>query len=89
MIEDIELFSGVPERGHWPVVFDIDFFVKNDNPKRCVLFYKMANWEERSIQLKNVRVENIGSMITEAPTKALLTIMGLVREVCENSENTL
>ena len=30
-------------------------------------------------------VENMNSMITEAPTKAVLTFMGLVRGVCENS----
>ena len=28
-------------------------------------------------------VENMDSMITEAPTKAVLTLMCLVREVCE------
>ena len=38
----------------------------------------MAKWEEISIQL-----ENMDSMITEAPTKALLNFMGLVRGVCE------
>ena len=81
--EDIDFFSGVPEQGHWHVLFDIDFPVKNDNPKRCVLNYKMANWEEISIQLKNIMVENMHSMKTEAPTKALLTFMGLVRGVCE------
>ena len=45
----------------------------------------MANWEEVSIQLENIMVENMDSMITEAPTKALLMFMGLVRGVCENS----
>ena len=30
-------------------------------------------------------VKNMDSMITEATTKALLTLMGLVRGVCENS----
>ena len=85
MIEDIEVFSGAPEQGHWPVLFDIDIPVKNDNPKRRVINHKMANWEEISIQLKNTMVENMDSMITEAPTKALLTFMGLVRGVCENS----
>ena len=65
------ILSGAPEQVHWPVLFDIDFPVKNDNPKRCVLNYKMANWEEISIQLENIMVENMGSMITEARTKAL------------------
>ena len=50
-----------------------------------VLNYKMANWEEISIQLENIMVENMDSMITEAPTKDLLIFMGLVRGVCENS----
>ena len=45
----------------------------------------MANWEDISIQLENFKVENMNSMVTEAPTKALLTFMGLVRVVCENS----
>ena len=85
MIGDIEFFSGAPEQGHWPVLFDIDNPVKNDNPKRYVLNYKMANWEGISIQLENIMVEKMDSMITEAPTKALLTFMGLVRGVCENS----
>ena len=85
MIEDIEFFSGAPEQGHWPVLFDIDIPVKYDNPRRCVLNYKMANWEEISKQLENIMVENIDSLITEAPTKALPTFMGLVRGVCENS----
>ena len=44
----------------------------------------MANWEEISIQLENIMVENMDSMITEAPTKDLLIFMGLVRGVCEN-----
>ena len=78
MIEDIELFSGAPEQSHWPVLFDIS--VKNDNPKRGVLNYKMANWEEISIQMENSMVENMDSMITVAPTKALPTFMGLKEE---------
>ena len=45
----------------------------------------MANWEEISIQLENIMVENMDSMITEVPTKALLDFMGLVRGVCGNS----
>ena len=45
----------------------------------------MANWEEISTQLEQIVVENMDSMITEAPTNALLTFMGLVRGVCENS----
>ena len=45
----------------------------------------MAKWEEKSIHLENIMVENIDSMITETPTKALLTFMGLVRGLCENS----
>ena len=85
MIEDTEFFSLAPEQGRWPVLFDIDFPVKYDNPKRCVLNYKMAKWEEISILLENIMVENMGSMITDAPTKALLAFMGLVRGVCENS----
>ena len=44
----------------------------------------MANWEEISIQLENNMVENMDTIITEAPTKALLTFMGLVRGACEN-----
>ena len=84
MIEDIEFFSGAPEQGHWPVLVDIDIRVKYDNPKRCVLNYKMANWEEIGIQLERIMVETMDSMITEAPTKALLIFMGLVRGVCEN-----
>ena len=83
MIKYIEFFSGAPEQSHWPALFDIDIPVKNDNPKRCVLNYKMANWEEISIRLENIIVENMDSMITEAPTKAFLTFMGLVRGVCE------
>ena len=83
MIEVIEFFSGAPE--HWPVLFDIDFPVKHDNPKRCVLYYEMANWDEISIQLEKMMVENMNSMITEAPTKALVIFTGLVRGVCENS----
>ena len=75
MIEDIEFFAGAPELGHWPVLFDIDIPVKYDNPKRCVLNYEMANWEEIGIQLENIMVENMDSMITEAPTKALLMII--------------
>ena len=43
VIEDIDFFSGAPEQGHWPVLFDIGIPVKYDNPKRCVLNYKMAN----------------------------------------------
>ena len=43
VIEDIEFFSGAPEQGHWPVLFDIDIPLKNDNPKRCVLNYKITN----------------------------------------------
>ena len=85
MIEDFEFFSDAPEQGHWPVLFAIDIPVKYDNPKRCVLNYKLANWEEISIHLENIMVENMDSMITEAPTKALLMFMGLVRGVCENS----
>ena len=30
-------------------------------------------------------VDNMDSMITEAPTKTRLTFMGLVRVICENS----
>ena len=82
---DIEFFSGFPQKGQWPVLFDKDIPLKNDNPKRCVLNYKMANCEEIRIQLENIMVENIDSMITEAPTEVLLTFMGLVRGVCENS----
>ena len=52
VIEDIEFFPVAPEQGHWPVLFDIDIPVKYDNPKRCVLNYKMPNWEELSIQLE-------------------------------------
>ena len=85
MTEDIEFFSSAPEQGHWPVLLVVDIPVKSDNPKRCVINYKMANWEEIGIQLENSMVENMKSMITEAPTKALLTFMGLVRGVCENS----
>ena len=85
VIEDIVFFSGAPEQGHWSVLFNIDIPVKNDNPKRCVLNYKMANWEEISIQLKNILVEHMDSMITEAPTKTFLIFMGLVKGVCENS----
>ena len=85
VIEDIEFFSGAPEQGHWPVLFDIDIPVKYDNPKRRVLNYKMANWGKISIQLENIMVENMDSMITEAHTKAFLIFMGLVRGVCENS----
>ena len=73
------------EQGHWPVLFDIEIPVKIDIPTRCVLNYKMANWEERKMQLENIMVENMDSMITEAPTKAFPTIMGLVRGACENS----
>ena len=85
MIEDIEFFSGAPEQGHWPVVFEIDIPVKYDNPKWCLLNCKMANWEVISIQLENIMEENMDSMITEAPTKTLLIFVGLVRGVCENS----
>ena len=42
VVEDID-FSGAPEQSHWPVLFDIDIPVKNDNPKQCVLNNKMAN----------------------------------------------
>ena len=77
--------SGAPEHGLWPVPFEIDIPVKYDNPKRCMLNYKMANWEEIIIQLENIIVESMDSMITEAPTKTLLTFMGLVRGACENS----
>ena len=84
VIENIEYFSGAPEQGHWPVLFDIDIAVKYDNPKRWVLNYKMANWEEISIQLENIMVENMDITITEASTKALLIFMDLVRGVCEN-----
>ena len=84
VIEDIDFFSGAPEQGHWTVLFDIDIPVKND-PKRCMHNHKMANWEEISIQLEKIMVENMDSMITEAPTKTLLTFMDLVRGVCENS----
>ena len=73
MIEDIEFFSSAPEQGHWPVLFDIDIPVKYDNPKPCVLIYKMANWEGTSIQLENNMVQYKDSMINEAPMKALLT----------------
>ena len=45
----------------------------------------MANWEEISIQLENIMVENMDSMITGAHTKALLVFMGLVRGVFESS----
>ena len=45
----------------------------------------MATCKEKGIQLKNIMLENMDSMITEAPTKALLTYMGLVRGVCVNS----
>ena len=79
VIEDIEFFTGAPEQDHWPVLFDIDFPVKHDNAKRCVLNYKMTIWEDISIQLENIMVENIDCMITEAPTKALLIFIGLVR----------
>ena len=85
VIEDIEFFSGAPEQSHWPVLFDIDIPVKNDNPKRCVQNYKMTKWGGISLQLEKVMVENMDSMITEAPTKTLLTFMGLVRGVCEIS----
>ena len=85
MIENIEFFSGAPEQGHWPVLLDIVIPVKYNNLKRCVRNYKMANWEEISIQLENIMVENMDSMITEAPTKALLIFMRLMRGVCENS----
>ena len=37
------------------------------------------------MQLENIMVENMDSMITEAPKKALLTFMGLLRGVFENS----
>ena len=84
MIEDIEFFSDAQEQGHhWPVLFDIDFPVKNDNPKRCLLNYKMANWEEIGIQLENVMLENMDSIMTDAPTNALLKFMVLVRDVWE------
>ena len=82
VIENIEIFSGAPEQGHWPVLFDIDNPVKYDNPKRCVLNYTKANWEKIGL---HIIVENMDSMITEAPMKALLTFMGLVRRVFENS----
>ena len=85
VIEDIEFFIGAPEQGQRPVLFDIDIPVKYDNPKQCVLNYKMANREEISIQLNNIMVENMNSIITEAPKKALLIFMGLVRGFCENS----
>ena len=84
-IEDIEFFSCAPEQAHSPVLFDIYVPVKNDNPQRCVLNYKFANWEEIGVQLETIMVENMDSMITEAPTKAQLTFMGLVRGVCEKS----
>ena len=45
----------------------------------------MANWEKIRIQLEIFMVENKDSMIMEAPTKALLIFLGLVRGVCENS----
>ena len=64
-----EFFSGAPQQGHCPVLFDRDFPVKYDNPKWCVLNNKMKSWEELSIKLENILVENIDSMITEAPTK--------------------
>ena len=75
MIEDIEFFSAAPEQGHWLVLFDIDIPVKYDNPKRCVLNYKMAYWEEISIQLENFMVENMDGMITEAPTNRVFNNM--------------
>ena len=73
MIEEIEFFSGAPEQSHFPVLFDIDIPVKYDNPKRFLLNYKTANWEEISIHLEKIMVENMDSMISEAPTKALLS----------------
>ena len=76
-------YSGKKNVLSWTAMH-IDFVMCN-NPKRCVLNHKMANSEEISIQLENIMVENMDSMITEAPTKALLIFMGLVREVCENS----
>ena len=79
------IISGAPEQGHLSALFDIDIPVKNDTPKRCVLSYKIANWEEISIQLESFMVKNMDSMITEAHTKALLTFMGLVRGIYENS----
>ena len=85
LIEDIEFFYGAPEQGHWRVLFVIEIPMKYDNPKRCVLNYKTAKLEEMKIQLENIMVENMDSLITEAPTKALLTFMGLVRGVCERS----
>ena len=85
VIEDTEFFSLAPEQGRWPVLFDIVFPVKYDNPKQCVRNYKMAKSEEISIQLEYIMVENMDSLITELPTKALQTFMGLVRGVCENS----
>ena len=85
VIEVIEFFSGAPEQGHWPVLFDIGNPVKNDNPKQYVLNYKIKNWEEIGKQLENIMVEIMDSMITEAPTIALIRFMGLVRGVCEIS----
>ena len=85
VIEDTEFFSGAPEQGHWPVIFDLDLPVKCDNPKRCVLNYKMADWEDISIQLEEMVVKNMDSMIREAPTKALVTFMDLVKEICEKT----
>ena len=45
VIEDIEFFSDAPEQSYWPVLFDIDVPVKNDNQtvRTGVLNYKMAN----------------------------------------------
>ena len=85
VIEDTEFFSGAPQQGHWPVIFDLDLPVKCDNPKRCVLNYKMADWEDISIQLEEMVVKNMDSMIREAPTKALVTFMDLVKEICEKT----
>ena len=45
----------------------------------------MAKWEEICIQLENIMVENMDSVIKEAPAKALLTFMGLMRGVCDKS----
>ena len=85
VIEGIKFFSGAPEQSHWHVLFDIDIHVKYEKRKRCLLNYKMANREEKSRQLESNMVEKMDGIITEAPTKALLILMGLVRGVCENS----
>ena len=74
VIEDIEFFSGAPEQGYWPLLFDIDIPVKYNNPKRYVLNYKMENWEEISIQMENIMVENNDRLTTEASNESSLNI---------------